>query len=378
MKSSVLVLLSIFASVYSQKIIYLSGYAENDKCPYGDNPRILGVCRKISDCPEEFELYKANKRKMRVCSYNAIASNTAVCCQSAAPAGKAPTAVLTEQRDTQYSLDYANCLEQFRTHRRSKVDVNDLVTAIETGKREITDEDCAIIALHGKPTGCTNRTITHLSFIAFGSLVEEGDWQNMAAIGWSSINGRGPVEYNCGGVIVNDRFVVTAAHCGRKNGRAPDTIRVGDRFLATAEDDNHAQQVGIESLLIHPSYKSSEVYNDIALIKTSAKIKFNKFVAPSCILIDDSNELYPYVAGYGQVSEIQISNDRYFQIFIFRQTDFASEFSNILQEIRVDNVKNEKCNETFGGQTRIPNGILPSQICVQGIPTNDDEVPDSW
>jgi hypothetical protein len=306
MNSLVLFFLHFVAisSTSGQRTKYLGGFSENDLCPYSDQPKEFGVCRRISDCQHEFERFKSSKGELRVCSYHEITEHTAICCPQNQTADiKANFGNSTPvHTGTSSVLDYAVCRDRFREHRTSKINVYDLVEAIRDGKREITDEDCAIID-KSLDHFCKNKTIADISFFVLGKLVEEGEWQNMAAIGWT--DSKNNVEYNCGGSIVSERFIITAAHCRFSNRKEPDTLRVGDRFLKTEQDDHHAQQLSIEKFIVHPSYKSSESYHDIALIKTGELIKFSKFVAPACVLLDEkfiTANPHPHSAGYGQVS----------------------------------------------------------------------------
>ncbi|KAG5675389.1 hypothetical protein PVAND_005297 [Polypedilum vanderplanki] len=348
MSSLVSIFLNIlfFTSSYSQNIKYLNGLSENDSCEYNNNE--IGICKKISDCQNEFENFKHKKSDLKVCNYHRISSNTAICCPN--------KSLKLDQLKTRYTLDFETCLNQNLANRRSRKDATDLINAINFENRTISDEDCKNIALYGLQFTCENKIISSLTFIVFGNLVKEGDYANMAAIGWTQSNNE--IKYNCGGTIVNERFIITAAHCNYYRGKSPDVVRVGDRFLATTEDDEYAQQLAIEKFITHPSYKPSENYHDIAIIKTQEQIKFSMFVAPACILRDLNSKWFLNIAGYGQ-------------------TDFAENASNTLQEIVVKQVENSECNMTFTDQPKVPKGIIDSQLCVQGIVNSNGDTPDS-
>lgn len=120
------------------------------------------------------------------------------------------------------------------------------------------------------------------------------------------------VVFNCGGSILTQRWIISAAHCKFFGGKVADVIRVGDRFLKTTQDDEHAQELRVKEFIIHPDYDSNFKYNDIAMIETDRDMVFMEFVTHACIadinyktykggLSEDDYPSLLSVAGYGEV-----------------------------------------------------------------------------
>uniref|UniRef100_A0A336MYP3 CSON009919 protein n=1 Tax=Culicoides sonorensis TaxID=179676 RepID=A0A336MYP3_CULSO len=99
----------------------------------------------------------------------------------------------------------------------------------------------------------------------------EREFAHMAAIGWTDENGQ--IEWNCGGSLISENYILTAGHCLSFKGKAPDVVRMGDLNLQSDADNQFAQQISIEKVIPHPLYKARFRYNDIALLKLSESIK---------------------------------------------------------------------------------------------------------
>ncbi|XP_047483691.1 prostasin-like [Penaeus chinensis] len=111
-------------------------------------------------------------------------------------------------------------------------------------------------------------------------------------------------SYLCGGTIINDRFVITAAHClfdgytGQK--LRPEDVKIGLSDHDQLSDDG--LQVPVSELIVHELYKDSDISFDVALIRLQEPLVFHHFLRPAC-LPTDATESYEgrwgFVYGWG-------------------------------------------------------------------------------
>ncbi|KAL7020944.1 hypothetical protein ACKWTF_011686 [Chironomus riparius] len=174
----------------------------------------------------------------------------------------------------------------------------------------------------------------------------------MSAIGLRRLNNQ--IDWMCGGSLISEAFVLSAAHCALFGRKKPDVIRIGDQDLLTNEYGISPQEFEVKNIIVHPQYKSNLKYHDLALFELSYSAQFTKDVSPACLYQQSNDPETVEGMGYGQ-------------------TSFGGQQSNALLKGFLTIVNISQCNQAYEDDSlELPQGIISSQICAWDPEGNRD------
>ncbi|XP_042329708.1 serine protease 27-like [Sceloporus undulatus] len=179
--------------------------------------------------------------------------------------------------------------------------------------------------------------------IVGGQPANNGEWPWQVGI---YING----AQACGGSLVANQWVVSAAHCFLEDGEYK--VLLGAYQLSNPS--TNMLDSSVQKVFSHPDYNGHDGSpGDIALVQLTSPVNFTDYILPVCLpdaSIQFSSESNCWVTGWGQTQE-----------------NVNLGAPGTLQELQVDFITRDTCNALYNTNPTAEigtNPILPDMICA--------------
>ncbi|XP_063907522.1 serine protease snake-like isoform X1 [Zophobas morio] len=187
--------------------------------------------------------------------------------------------------------------------------------------------------------------------IVGGEAAGRKEFPHMAAIGYDS-PGEG-IKWLCGGTILSERYVLTAAHClSDHNAGNALWVRLG---VTNLNSTYRRQEIKISERIPHPEYKPNSYYHDIGLLRLEKEAQLNSYSRPACLYLDSKITKKRAIAtGWGH-------------------TSFNGATSNDLLKVVLDLFDQSTCGAYYQNYRKVSQGILDNlQVCAGSVDATKD------
>ncbi|XP_034275704.1 serine protease 53 [Pantherophis guttatus] len=183
--------------------------------------------------------------------------------------------------------------------------------------------------------------------IAGGVNAQAGEWRWQVSVQYRS-------QHICGGSLINNQWVLTAAHCFFEIGKQihPEhwSVILGSVRLMGRRARGSKRNVSM--VIPYENYTSYEKGHDIALVRLAKPVRYTKDIAPICLPFAEHRFAFGtqcWLTGWGDVA-----------------ANVHLPEPMILQEITMDLLTVDTCNCIYSNlrNRRIVNPALPGMVCA--------------
>ena len=157
-----------------------------------------------------------------------------------------------------------------------------------------------------------------------------GEFPHQALLGYNNGDAN---EWGCGGSLISDRFVITAAHClyPRSVG-AVKFVKLG--ASRRSHDESHTVVYNVMEIFQHPNYNTKTYDEDLGLLKLEETVLFSEYVMPICLPTKFYDANKAVVSGFGRLG-------------------YRRESSESLLKVVLEKFTYEECQDTFGSVVNV-------------------------
>ncbi|XP_066947274.1 uncharacterized protein [Macrobrachium rosenbergii] len=177
-------------------------------------------------------------------------------------------------------------------------------------------------------TTCGVRPLAREGRIVNGERSDFAEWPWQALIKESTWLGIF-TKNKCGGVLLNKKYVLTAAHC-QPGFLASLIVVLGEWDLSDDYEPKKTVQRNVKRVIVHKGYVAKTFDNDLALLEMERSVTFDEHIVPICMPHGDEDYtgMIGYVTGWGRLS-------------------YGGPVPTQLNEVQVPIIKNSQCQKWF-------------------------------
>ncbi|XP_060537122.1 trypsin-1-like isoform X2 [Cylas formicarius] len=174
------------------------------------------------------------------------------------------------------------------------------------------------------------------------------EWPWLAALYRMKEMQQGLEQQFCGGALITDTHILTAAHCAQGISASEMRVRLGE-YDFSKPNETRSKDYSVAEIIQHEDFVLSTYDNDIAIIRLAQPTSFNTYVWPICL--PPSGETFEnetvVVAGWGQ---------QY----------FAGPTSEVLMQVVIPVWEQQNCVDSFLQR------ITDNTLCAAGYDGGKD------